>query len=158
RQSALGKLDALDEKIGFPEGWIGFPEPTITSTADYLAATLQAARFSSKGDGVVLAASVDRSAWVATPDTTNAFYSAERNDITIPVAILEDPFFRVDWSSWSNYGALGAVIGHEMTHGFDNHGRLFDGNGALSDWWTDSVDAEFTSRAMCLVDQFNAYE
>jgi predicted metalloendopeptidase len=158
RQAALSKLVALLAKVGFPDDWALPPEPTTESGASYAKAYFDAQRFDSQLDAQKLTLPVDRSEWEVTPDTTNAFYSPDHNDITIPVAILEDPFFSGDWGASSNYGVLGAVVGHELTHGFDDQGRLFDGQGKLGNTWSDAVVAEFQDRASCLVDQFDAYE
>lgn len=158
RAVALAKLDALIQKIGYPDGWMGRPEPVVSPSGSFLQ-DYMGARHDRIEDAVQqFSTPVDRNEWTATPDTTNAFYDPLRNSITIPVAILEDPFFSRDWASSSNYGVLGQVIGHELTHGFDDQGRLFDGTGKLGKYWSDSADAEFQQRESCLVDQFNAYE
>jgi putative endopeptidase len=157
RQQATDKLDAMIAKVGYPEGWVTRAEPPILANDSFLEDRFAAARFLSDQAARDLSLPVDRSEWAVTPDTTNAFYSPLRNDITLPVAILEDPFFSVDWPASSKYGAIGAVIGHEMTHGFDDDGRRFDGSGKLANFWTDAVDAQFRDRAACLVDQFGAY-
>ncbi len=90
--------------------------------------------------------------------TVNAFYSRGDNAITIPAGILQLPFFADGYSPASNYGAMGVVLGHELTHGFDNSGRLFDGTGLLHDWWTPDTEAAFQSRAQCVVDQYASYQ
>jgi predicted metalloendopeptidase len=101
---------------------------------------------------------VDHSLWNAAPVTVNAFYSPGDNAITIPAGILQLPFFADGYSLASNYGGIGVVLGHELTHGFDNSGRLFDRSGMLNDWWTPDTEAAFQARAQCVVDQYASYQ
>jgi predicted metalloendopeptidase len=100
---------------------------------------------------------VDRQEWGMTPPTVNAYYNPQMNDINFPAGILQPPFFDKRLDDAINLGAIGAVIGHEMTHGFDDQGRQFDANGNLSDWWTAADAREFDKRTQCLVDQYSSY-
>jgi predicted metalloendopeptidase len=100
---------------------------------------------------------VDRDEWLMTPQTINAYYNPVKNEIVFPAAILQPPFFDVTAEDAANYGAIGAVIGHEIGHGFDDQGRRFDGSGKLRDWWTRADETEFQKRAKMLVDQASAF-
>ncbi len=100
---------------------------------------------------------VDRDEWLMSPQTVNAYYNPVKNEIVFPAAILQPPFFDVTADDAVNYGAIGAVIGHEIGHGFDDQGRRYDGDGKLRDWWKPADEAEFQKRAKLLVEQFNAY-
>jgi putative endopeptidase len=101
---------------------------------------------------------VDRTEWGMTPQTVNAYYNPNRNEIVFPAGILQPPFFNMDADDAINYGAIGMAIGHEMTHGFDNMGRQFDKDGNLRDWWTKDDSKEFEAHAAMLVDQYNKFE
>src|SRR5262249_15636442 len=101
---------------------------------------------------------VDRGEWRITPQTVNAYYTPSRNEIVVPAAILLPPFFDTAAEDAVNYGAIGAVIGHEICHGFDNKGRQYDAEGRLRDWWTPADDAEYRRRATLLIQQYDAYE
>jgi putative endopeptidase len=100
----------------------------------------------------------DRARWGMSPPTVNAYYNPSNNEIVFPAGILSPPFFNATADDAVNYGAIGAVIGHEMTHGFDDQGRQFDAQGNLTDWWTPSDASAFSAKAKCIVDQFDAYE
>ena len=100
---------------------------------------------------------VDRQEWLMTPPTVNAYYSAPMNDINIPAGILQPPFYDPGRDDAANYGAVGAVLGHEMTHGFDDRGSQFDGHGNLVDWWTPADEAEFKRRTACLADEYSTF-
>jgi endothelin-converting enzyme/putative endopeptidase len=158
RAQALAKLDALLPKVAYPDRWPVYGGLNLTSSTSYLDNVVDVRRYYRGLALAQLQMPVDRTVFAASPDTTNAFYSPSRNDITIPVAILDQPFFDPANSPVLNFGAIGSIIGHEITHGFDNYGRHFDGAGRLTDWWTPSVEAEFGTRAQCLVDQYSAYE
>jgi endothelin-converting enzyme/putative endopeptidase len=158
RSRALQKLDAMLAKIGYQEPWDLRGEPSVAEGTSYAKAVADAWHRYHDLTSQRLSDPVDRSEWTLSPDVTNAEYSPAENAITVPVAIFESPFFSVNWASAASYGAIGAVIGHEMTHGFDDEGRHYDATGALTNWWTDGVDTEFRNRAACLVDQFGAYE
>jgi putative endopeptidase len=158
RAQALGKLDAMNTKVGLPEKWDASNEPEAQAGMSYARLTLDAARLAYARAARRLLEAVDRNEWVASPATVNAFYNPTTNDITLPVAILADPFFSASWTDSTNSGALGSLIGHEMTHGFDDQGRHFDATGKLVKWWSETTDAEFRHRAECLVDEFGSFE
>jgi endothelin-converting enzyme/putative endopeptidase len=158
RAQAVAKLDALLPKVGYPDQWPVYGGLTLTSATSYLDNLVAARRYYRSLALGQLQMPVDRTVFAVSPDTTNAFYNPWRNDVTIPVAILDQPFFDPVNSPVLNFGAIGSIIGHEITHGFDSYGRQFDGTGRLTDWWTPTVEAEFRTRAQCLVDQYNAYE
>jgi len=101
---------------------------------------------------------VDKSEWGMTPQTVNAYYNPTENDINFPAGILQPPFFRKDYPAAMNYGGIGAVVGHELTHGFDDQGRKFDGDGVLRDWWEPSSAEQFGKAAKCVVDQYSSQE
>jgi putative endopeptidase len=101
---------------------------------------------------------VDKKEWGMTPPTVNAYYDPQNNDINFPAGILQPPFFVKDADAASNYGAVGAVIGHEMTHGFDDEGRQFDSKGNLRDWWTPTDSKAFDQRADCIVQEYNGFK
>ena len=101
---------------------------------------------------------IDREEWGMTPQTVNAYYNPVRNEIVFPAAILQPPFFDLDADDAANYGGIGAVIGHEMGHGFDDQGRSYDANGTLRDWWTQEDATEYKKRAKVLVEQYNEFE
>jgi endothelin-converting enzyme/putative endopeptidase len=157
RSAALQKFELLLPKVGYPEAWPTQP-PDSNLPSTYLGQVIRLRQQAQDGAAAELGATVDRTAFWASPEITNAFYSPVRNDITIPVAVLQDPFFRAGGAAAFNFGTLGSVIGHELTHGFDSSGRHFDGIGTLSDWWTETAAADFDHRAQCLVDQFSGYE
>jgi predicted metalloendopeptidase len=157
RMRALDKLDAMNAKVGFPDKWDLSDEPDVRSGGSYARMTLTATRLAFARAVDRLFQPVDRSAWLTSPATNNAFYNPTTNDITLPVAILGDPFFSADWTVSTNYGTLGSLIGHEMTHGFDDQGRHFDALGKLTDWWSGATDGEFRRRAQCLVEEFGPF-
>jgi putative endopeptidase len=155
RAAAEDKLGLLLAKVGYPDAWpparVGF-----ATAASFLDDVQAEARRFANSEADQLATPVDRTTFWASPEITNAFYNPVRNDITIPVAVLQSPFFDQVRPPAFDFGALGAVIGHELTHAFDNNGRHFDGQGKLVNWWTQSVTTEFDQRTTCLVEQFDA--
>ncbi|HEY3253684.1 MAG TPA: M13 family metallopeptidase [Polyangiaceae bacterium] len=157
RARAEAKLEQLLPKVGYPEPWpeTGF---NLDASQTFLEQTVSIAQSDALAEANELTRDVDRSEFWASPDITNAFYTDALNDITIPVAVLGDPFFREDRPGAFNFGVLGSIVGHELTHAFDSRGRHFDGQGALVDWWSEPTAAEFEHRAQCLVDQFDGYE
>jgi putative endopeptidase len=157
RAQAQDKLARLLANVAYPDAWPS-PPASFDLNATFLDMVLALAQSRASTAVGLLGQPVDRAVFWASPEITNAFYSDERNDITIPVAVLQSPFYEQNRAPAFNYGALGSVVGHELTHAFDNNGRHFDGTGKLVDWWTESVATEFDSRAQCLVDQFDGYE
>lgn len=156
RQQAMAKLDAFNAKIGYPEKFENHAGLEITE--DDLYDNIRAARIFSRNKAVEdLNKPVDRTEWNMTPQTVNAYFNPLFNEIVFPAAILQAPFFDPAADAAVNYGAIGVVIGHEMSHGFDDQGRKFAADGSLKDWWTKEDAKEFEARAEQLVKQFNAY-
>jgi putative endopeptidase len=156
RTAAHGKLAKFVNKIGYPDVWRRYEKLTV-SRDSHLANHLAAAVFETHRDLDKIGRPVDRKEWSLTPPTVNAGYEPQLNDIIFPAGILQPPFFDPRSTDAVNYGALGLLVGHEITHGFDDQGRQFDGDGNVRDWWSAGVGKEFTERAQCLVKQFGAY-
>jgi putative endopeptidase len=155
RTQALGKLAKFTTKIGYPDKWRDYTGLVIK--ADDLLGNLQRAqRFETDYQVAKLGKPVDRTEWLMTPQTINAYYNPLMNEIVFPAAIMQPPFFNFEADDAVNYGGIGAVIGHEVGHGFDDQGRQFDGTGALRDWWTEADAKEFDKRAKTLVAEYNA--
>ena len=157
RKQALGKLEAFGQKIGYPEKWIDYSRLDI-SRDSYLANVLRASEFQQMRDFNKINKPIDRKEWSMTPPTVNAGYNPLNNDISFPAGILQAPFFNPDADDAINYGSIGAVIGHEVTHGYDDQGSEFDAQGNLKNWWTESDKKNFDTRAQCIVDQFDSFE
>ncbi len=156
RREALAKLEAFDPMIGHPVRFIDYSAIRVDRN-DVLGNVLRAGEFQWNLQLSRLPNPVDRSLWGMTPQTINAYYSPLTNQIVFPAAILQPPFFNPTADPAVNYGAIGAVIGHEMGHGFDDQGRRFDATGRIRDWWTAETDRRFTERASRLGGQFNSY-
>ncbi len=156
RQQALVKLSAFTRKIGYPDKWRDYSAYQVDRNS-YASNQMRGAQFAFKRDLNKIGKPVDRIEWGMTPPTVNAYYNAEMNEIVFPAGILQPPFFDPDADDASNYGGMGAVIGHEMTHGFDDEGRKFDAQGNLRDWWTPEGEKNFNERAQCVEKQFEAY-
>ncbi|MDR3439344.1 M13 family metallopeptidase [Telmatospirillum sp.] len=156
RAKAQAKLAMMASKIGYPDHWRDYSSVSITRD-DALGNYWRANTFETKRDLHKIGTVVDRSEWEMTPPTVNAYYSAETNDINFPAGILQFPFFDKDADDGLNFGAIGMVIGHEMTHGFDDEGRQYDGKGNLADWWTKEDAKRFGAKSQCLVDQYGSY-
>ncbi|GHV90924.1 peptidase M13 [Spirochaetia bacterium] len=157
KAEALAKLDAMGVKIGYPDKWKDYSALDIGDDSFY-ANRKRARLFSRALDTEKLGKPVDKTEWGLLPQVINAQYSPESNNIMIPAGILQYPFFDMDADDAFNYGAIGVVIGHELTHGFDDQGRQFDKDGNLRDWWTAEDSERFTGRAQVLVDFFNSLE
>jgi putative endopeptidase len=155
---AAAKLAAFTKKIGYPDRWVDYSALTIQPGAAYAADALAVRHWNDRRVIARIGTATDRSLWGMTPPTVNAYYNPSNNEIVFPAGILGPPFFNANADDAVNYGAIGAVIGHEMTHGFDDQGRRFDAEGNLADWWTPQDAANFDKRAQCIVDQFAAYE
>ncbi|HET7632089.1 MAG TPA: M13 family metallopeptidase [Gemmatimonadaceae bacterium] len=153
---AVAKLDAYTKKIGYPDKWRDYTRLTV-HPGEYLANVRAAHEFNAAYDWAKIGKPVDRTEWGMTPPTVNAYYNPLMNEIVFPAGILQPPFFNPDADDAVNYGAMGAVIGHEMTHGFDDEGRQYDKDGNLHDWWTAGDAKRFTAEAAKIVNQFNAY-
>ena len=156
KAAARVKLDAFSNKIGFPDKWRKY-DGVHVSRDSWFANRLSARRAEVARNFAKIGQPVDRGEWGMTPPTVNAFYSPTFNSINFPAGILQPPFYDAGWDDAANYGAIGAVIGHEMTHGFDDRGRQFDADGNLRDWWTAQDAANYKARADQVEAQFNAY-
>jgi putative endopeptidase len=156
RQKALAKFDRFVPRIGHPEKWRDYSSVEIRPD-DYFGNVRRAEAFEVRRRLNRLGKKVDKSEWQMTPPTVNAYFQATANQIVFPAGILQPPFFDFTLDDAVNYGAIGAVIGHEITHGFDDQGRRFDAEGNLNDWWTEEDAEKFQARAKRLVEQFNAY-
>ena len=157
QKAALEKLAAFTVKVGYPDKWRDYGDLTIKNDS-YYANIVRARRFESLYQLSKIGKPVDKTEWLMTPQTVNAYYNPSTNEICFPAGILQPPFFDMNADDATNYGAIGVVIGHEMTHGFDDQGRNYDLNGNLADWWTPEDAAAFTERAQVLIDHFNAIE
>ncbi len=157
RAEALAKLDAFTAKIGYPDVWRDYSGLAI-DPGDLVGNVRRAAAFEADRNLGKLGGPVDRTEWLMTPQTVNAYYNPGMNEIVFPAAILQPPFFDVEADDAANYGGIGAVIGHEIGHGFDDSGSQFDGTGALRNWWTEEDRARFEERANALIEQFNVLE
>jgi putative endopeptidase len=153
---AEAKLHAVADKIGYPDKWRDYSTLTVTR-GDALGNALQAAAFEERREIAKIGKPVDRGEWGMSPPTVNAYYNPQMNDINFPAGILQPPFFDDTRDDAVNYGAVGAVIGHELTHGFDDEGRQFDGKGNLEDWWTPVDGKQFTERADCVVKEYDGF-
>lgn len=155
RGAALEKLSAFTPKIGYPVKWRDYATLAI-DPGDLLANVRAASEFEFDRQLAKISAPIDRDEWFMTPQTVNAYYNPGLNEIVFPAAILQPPFFDVNRDDAANFGAIGAVIGHEISHGFDDQGSKFDGTGRLTDWWTASDRRAFEDRTRSLIDQYNA--
>ena len=151
------KLDAFRVKVGYPDKWKDYSKLEIKKDS-YWANVCRASEWGFNDMISRLDKPVDRDEWLMTPQTVNAYYNPSTNEICFPAAILQPPFFNMDADDAANYGAIGVVIGHEMTHGFDDQGRQFDKNGNLTDWWAEGDADRFKERAQVMVDFFNNIE
>ncbi|MEJ2514763.1 MAG: M13-type metalloendopeptidase [Gammaproteobacteria bacterium] len=157
KSEAQAKLASFGLKIGYPDKWRDYSELEIRPD-DLFGNVLRSRRFEYEYDISRLGGPVDRDEWGMTPQTVNAYYSPTRNEIVFPAAILQPPFFNPEADEAVNYGAIGGVIGHEFSHGFDDQGRRTDGKGLLRDWWTPADDSRYRERADRLVAQYEQYE
>jgi putative endopeptidase len=156
RKQALAKLATFMRKIGYPDKWRDYSAYAV-DRGPYALNQMRGAQFEFKRDLNKIGKPVDRAEWGMTPPTVNAYYSPEMNEIVFPAGILQPPFFDMNGDDASNYGAMGAVIGHEMTHGFDDEGRKYDAQGNLRNWWTPEDEKNFNERAACVEKQFDGY-
>ncbi len=156
KQKGMDKLNTINVKIGYPDKWRDYSALEISDEA-YVLNVLNANKFETEFLLNKINKPVDKLEWWMSPQTVNAYYSPDKNEIVFPAAILQPPFFFQDGDDAVNYGAIGVVIGHEMTHGFDDQGRKFDKDGNMTDWWTPEDGKRFDERTKVLVDQFNGY-
>ena len=156
KKQAQIKLAKFNTKIGYPDKWRDYSCVEINA-ADLIGNLRRSAECEYQRTIGRLGKPVDRTEWGMTPQTVNAYYSSTMNEIVFPAAILQPPFFNVDADDAVNYGAIGGVIGHEFTHGFDDQGRRSDGDGNLRDWWTEQDAAQFQQRAQLMIDQYSSF-
>ncbi|SNW16397.1 endothelin-converting enzyme [Mycolicibacterium thermoresistibile] len=156
REKALAKLDKFTPKIGYPAKWRDYSALEIRRD-DLYGNYRRGYAVEFDRDIAKLGGPVDRDEWFMTPQTVNAYYNPGMNEIVFPAAILQPPFFDAEADDAANYGGIGAVIGHEIGHGFDDQGSKYDGDGNLVDWWTDEDRTEFEARAKALIEQYDAY-
>ncbi|MGH8516329.1 MAG: M13 family metallopeptidase, partial [Panacagrimonas sp.] len=157
RRAAREKLSKFVTKIGYPRVWRDY-RPLKVVNGDVVGNQRRAAQFEYARDLAKLGKPIDREEWGMTPQTVNAYYNAEMNEIVFPAAILQPPFFDATADDAVNYGAIGAVIGHEISHGFDDKGSQYDGDGNLRAWWTAEDRARFDALGARLAAQYDAYE
>ena len=156
RAKALTKLDKFTAKIGYPKQWRDYSN-LVVRRDDLYGNYVRGYQVGYDRELAKLGGPVDRDEWFMTPQTVNAYYNPGMNEIVFPAAILQPPFFDMKADDAVNYGGIGAVIGHEISHGFDDQGRQFDGKGVLRDWWTDKDNELFMARANALVQQYNVF-
>ncbi|KTD07004.1 M13 family metallopeptidase [Legionella jamestowniensis] len=157
RQAALKKLDLMEERVGYPEKWWDYSTLKI-DRGPYVLNVIRANEFLIKRDLDKIGKPVDRTEWHMTPQTINAYYDPSMNNINLPAGILQPPFFDPKAPAAVNYGAIGFIIGHEITHGFDDKGALFDGHGNLKNWWTPEDLKKFQAATHCIAEQFSQYK
>ncbi len=156
KTKAVQKLNGMLLKIGYPDKWKDYSTLDITRD-NFVQNIMNSNKFEHLDMIGKLKKPVDRNEWQMTPATVNAYYNPQTNEIAFPAAILQPPFFNIDADDAINYGAIGAVIGHEMTHGFDDQGRLYDVKGNLGDWWTPEDAKAYELRSKKVVEQYNSY-
>ena len=156
KAKALEKLAAMRYKIGYPELWRDYSSVVI-DRKDHFGNVRRATVFESRRQLAQIGQPIDRGEWGMTPPTVNAYYNASMNDMNFPAGVLLPPLFDPKMDAAPNYGNTGGTIGHELTHGFDDEGRQFDGAGNLKDWWTKDDGAQFVARAQCVADQYAQY-
>ena len=152
------KLATFHVKIGYPDKWKDYSTLQIDPALSYWENVVRANRWSTEDAMSKVGKPVDQDEWLMTPQTVNAYYNPTTNEICFPAAILQPPFYNPDADDAVNYGAIGVVIGHEMTHGFDDQGRQFDKDGNMNNWWTEADAAAFKAKTDVLVEQFDAIE
>jgi putative endopeptidase len=156
KKEALIKLKAIRNKIGYPDKWRDYSKLEI-KRGDMVTNLWRATEFESNRQLQKIGKPVDKMEWGMTPPTVNAYYSGEKNEIVFPAGILQPPFFDKSMDDAINFGSIGLVIGHELTHGFDDEGRKFDPQGNLRDWWTAEDGKEFEERASCVADEYSSF-
>jgi putative endopeptidase len=158
KEKALDKLNSMTIKIGYPDTWRDYTALTIDASQTYYDNIRRAAKFEQEYSLSFLGKPVDRAKWYMTPQTVNAYYNPSTNEICFPAGILQYPFFDMQADDAFNYGAIGVVIGHEMTHGFDDQGCQFDKDGNMINWWTEADKAAFDARTKVMEEAFNKIE
>ena len=158
KAKAIEKLQAMTIKIGYPDEWRDYTDLKIDASLPYYENLQRAAKFEQAYSLSYLGKPVDKKKWYMTPQTVNAYYNPSSNEICFPAGILQYPFFDMSADDAFNYGAIGVVIGHEMTHGFDDQGCLFDKDGNMINWWTEEDKAKFDARTRVMAEYFNGIE
>jgi len=156
RTASKEKLKKINNKVGYPEKWRDYSSMRIGKES-LLANVAEAARFETRRDLDKIGKPVDRGEFGMSPPTVNAYYDPSLNEMVFPAGIMQSPFFKTDAPEPANFGGLGMVMGHELTHGFDDEGRQFDGDGNLHEWWSKPVNDAFTERAECVAKQYDGY-
>jgi putative endopeptidase len=157
RKAALEKLAAIVTKIGYPDAWRSYDDLDVGSSGSYLDDVAAATAFELHRQLARVGRPVDRSEWDVPPSRVDAWYHDSQNDITLPAGILQPPWFGARETRAMEYGAIGTLIGHEITHGFDDKGRKFDAAGNNRDWWPPAIASAFEARVDCLRDQYGGY-
>jgi putative endopeptidase len=157
RKAATAKLEKIADKIGYPDHWRDYSSLTIVR-GDALANAYRSGEFELHRQLKRIGRPVDRGEWSVSPSVPDAYYDSQLNAITFPAAILQPPLFDQQTDDAANFGAIGAIIGHELTHGFDDQGRKFDGAGNLRDWWTAEDGKEFDKKEQCVADEYSGFE
>ncbi len=156
KQKAYEKLNTIVNNIGYPDKWRDY-STVIVTREDYAGNVTRASAFEVQRQRNKIQKPTDKKDWGMTPPTVNAYYRANMNDINFPAGILQPPFYSQTMDDAVNYGAIGVVIGHELTHGFDDQGRKFDADGNLKDWWTADDAKAFEERATCTADEYSSF-
>ncbi|HZN56008.1 MAG TPA: M13 family metallopeptidase [Candidatus Polarisedimenticolaceae bacterium] len=156
KKQALAKLSKMRNKVGYPDVWRDYGKLAV-KRGDFYGNVTRAAVFEARRQIAKIGKPVDRGEWAMTPPTVNAYYNPQLNDINFPAGVLMPPLYDAKLDDAPNYGNTGGTIGHELTHGFDDEGRQFDGDGNLRDWWTKEDAAEFEKRADCIRNQYSQY-
>jgi putative endopeptidase len=157
KKKALRKLHALTRKVGYPDKWKSY-KGLVIKADDYAGNVIRTGEFEHRRQMKKLGRPIDRTEWFMYPQTVNAYFSPNMNDIVFPAAILQPPFFSLTADDGVNYGSIGSVIGHEITHGFDDQGSKFDHKGNLKSWWSKADRKRFMKKANIVVKQYNAYK
>jgi putative endopeptidase len=157
RQKALAKFARFSTKIGGPDHFRDYSSVRL-ERGDYFGNLRRATAFEENRQTVRVSGKVDRTEWDMTPPTINAYFNAQMNEIVFPAGILQPPFFDTTMDDAVNYGAIGVIIGHEITHGYDDQGRKYDADGNLNGWWSPADAAQFEARAQKIVEEYNAFE
>src|SRR5205823_4100769 len=157
KKKALLKLSTFNPKVGYPDKWRDYSSVKIGRNQPYYSNLVAAARFNVLDDRNLIGKPVDRGRWGMTTPTSNAYYNPLLNEIVFPAGILLPPLFDVNATDAVNYGSIGPVIGHEISHGFDDQGAQYDATGKLEKWWTDEDYKRFQERGACVAKQFDAY-
>jgi putative endopeptidase len=156
KKKALEKLSTFNVKVGYPDKWKDYSSVNVDRD-HYFADVVAGMQFNVADDRSTIGKLVDRSRWGLTPPTSDAYYNALLNEIVFPAGILQPPAFSMNYSDAVNYGAIGVVIGHEISHGFDDQGAKFDSTGKLEDWWTPADLEKFHTKTQCVEKQFDGY-